>query len=81
LTALTASAKQNLTFAERPGWKKGDRVVILHVDDAGMSFIKYWYNQRHYKRDCHLLQRNDALWVPMMVRFLKENLVSMQAYI
>jgi len=25
------------TFAERLGWKQGDRVVIIHVDDAGMS--------------------------------------------
>jgi len=25
------------TFAERLGWKPGDRVVIIHVDDAGMS--------------------------------------------
>jgi len=25
------------TFAERLGWKAGDRVVIIHVDDAGMS--------------------------------------------
>jgi predicted glycoside hydrolase/deacetylase ChbG (UPF0249 family) len=25
------------TYAERLGWKVGDRVLILHVDDAGMS--------------------------------------------
>ena len=25
------------TYAERLGWKAGDRVLILHVDDAGMS--------------------------------------------
>jgi predicted glycoside hydrolase/deacetylase ChbG (UPF0249 family) len=25
------------TFAERLGWKPGDRIVIIHVDDAGMS--------------------------------------------
>ncbi|MEM1245956.1 MAG: polysaccharide deacetylase family protein [Acidobacteriota bacterium] len=25
------------TWAEKLGWDKGDRVVILHVDDAGMS--------------------------------------------
>jgi chitin disaccharide deacetylase len=33
-------AGQNLvgqTYAERLGWKPGDVVVILHVDDAGMS--------------------------------------------
>ena len=25
------------TFAERLGWKAGDRVLLIHVDDAGMS--------------------------------------------
>ncbi len=28
---------EDKTYAERLGWNKGDRVVILHVDDAGMS--------------------------------------------
>ncbi len=28
---------QTETYAEKLGWKKGDRVLILHVDDAGMS--------------------------------------------
>jgi len=35
--AITASAQQTKTFAERLGWPKGARVLILHVDDAGMS--------------------------------------------
>ncbi len=26
------------TYAEKLGWAKGDRVVILHIDDAGMSY-------------------------------------------
>ena len=30
-------AADGRTFAERLGWKHGDRVVIIHVDDAGMS--------------------------------------------
>jgi chitin disaccharide deacetylase len=32
-----AIAQQTKTFAERLGWPKGARVIILHVDDAGMS--------------------------------------------
>ena len=32
--ALTANAQ---TYAEKLGWPKGARVIILHVDDAGMS--------------------------------------------
>lgn len=32
--SLTADER---TYAERLGWKKGDRIVIMHVDDVGMS--------------------------------------------
>lgn len=31
-------AQNMATYAERLGWKKNDRVVMFHVDDAGMSF-------------------------------------------
>jgi hypothetical protein len=37
LLAITAKAQQTKTFAERLGWPKGAKVLILHVDDAGMS--------------------------------------------
>src|SRR5690349_13765857 len=33
-----ASAQTEQTYAEKLGWKKGDRVIILHIDDAGMSY-------------------------------------------
>jgi hypothetical protein len=35
--SITAFAQQTKTYAERLGWPKGARVIILHVDDAGMS--------------------------------------------
>jgi predicted glycoside hydrolase/deacetylase ChbG (UPF0249 family) len=35
--ALTANAQQTQTYAEKLGYPKGARVIILHVDDAGMS--------------------------------------------
>jgi hypothetical protein len=35
--AFAAAAQQTKTYAERLGWPKGARVLILHVDDAGMS--------------------------------------------
>ncbi len=38
LLAPSAFAQEAPTFAERLGWKKTDRVLILHMDDAGMSF-------------------------------------------
>src|SRR5882672_7377077 len=36
LACATASSAEQ-TFAERLGWKSNDVVVILHVDDVGMS--------------------------------------------
>lgn len=33
----SAAGQSGETYAEKLGWKKGDRVIILHVDDAGMS--------------------------------------------
>jgi len=37
LLAPFAHAQDDETYAEKLGWKKGDRVLIIHVDDAGMS--------------------------------------------
>jgi hypothetical protein len=36
LSCFQISAQQ--TYAEKLGWPKGARVVIMHVDDAGMSY-------------------------------------------
>ena len=35
--ALNVIAQQTQSYAEKLGWPKGARVIILHVDDAGMS--------------------------------------------
>jgi predicted glycoside hydrolase/deacetylase ChbG (UPF0249 family) len=35
--SIPVFAQQTKTYAERLGWPKGARVIILHVDDAGMS--------------------------------------------
>jgi chitin disaccharide deacetylase len=37
LAQAPGSASAQPTYAERLGWKPGDRVAIFHVDDAGMS--------------------------------------------
>jgi hypothetical protein len=34
---LHAQSQNDSTYAERLGWPKGSRVLIIHVDDAGMS--------------------------------------------
>lgn len=31
-------AQEEMTYAERLGWPKGSKVLIMHVDDAGMSW-------------------------------------------
>jgi hypothetical protein len=36
--AVSAGQTQEITYAERLGWPAGTRVVIFHVDDAGMSY-------------------------------------------
>ena len=34
----TTAPREELTYAERLGWPHGAKVVIFHVDDAGMSY-------------------------------------------
>jgi len=36
-TAHQPTAESDTTYAERLGWPKDARILILHVDDAGMS--------------------------------------------
>ncbi len=38
LSTITRGQSQDSTYADRLGFPKGARVLILHVDDAGMSF-------------------------------------------
>ena len=37
-TGATVPGAQEVTYAERLGWPRGTKVVIFHVDDAGMSY-------------------------------------------
>ena len=38
LITTTTIAQNEKTYAEKLGWPKGTKVVIFHVDDAGMSY-------------------------------------------
>ena len=38
IPALLAQAQNTQTYAEKLGFPKGKKVIILHVDDAGMSY-------------------------------------------
>ena len=40
LETSTTNAQNNppVSYAEKLGWNKHDKIVIFHVDDAGMSY-------------------------------------------
>lgn len=75
LLSFPAFAQPDTTYAERLGFPKGKKVVILHIDDGGMSYdsnkgvmdalTKGVANSASVMMPCP--------WVPGMVRFLKEN--------
>ena len=63
------------TFAERLGWKAGDVVVILHVDDVGMAHSS---NLGATEAVENGLARSWAImmpcpWVPEIARYLKDH--------
>ncbi len=72
LLALPATAQPAPTFAERLGWKAGARVLILHMDDAGMS----WDSDAGIERVLdHGAARSLSVmmpcpWVPEIVRYI-----------
>ena len=37
LAGFASTSRAAQTYAERLGWKPDDRVLILHIDDAGMA--------------------------------------------
>ncbi|UTW63891.1 polysaccharide deacetylase family protein [bacterium SCSIO 12741] len=66
---------QNQTFAERLGYNKGDRVIILHVDDAGMSYDSNEGTKKAIKdgasTSCSVMM--PCPWAPGFINWLKEN--------
>ncbi|SHF28176.1 YdjC-like protein [Cnuella takakiae] len=38
LLCISSFAQPDTTYAERLGFPRGKKVVILHIDDGGMSF-------------------------------------------
>lgn len=73
--ALVTFAQADTTFAERLGYPKGKKVVILHVDDVGMSFDS---NKgaidaltKGVANSCSVMM--PCPWVPAFVHFLKQH--------
>lgn len=77
ITAVTANAQKpdSVTYAELLGYPKGSKVVILHVDDAGMSFDS---NEGAINAITKGVATSVSVmmpcpWVPGFVQFLKKN--------
>ena len=76
-TAITFCNAQSLdsTYAERLGYPKGAKVLILHVDDAGMSYDS---NEGAIKAIMEGAANSVSVmmpcpWVPAFVHFLEKN--------
>ncbi len=75
LSHFMATAQVGLTYAEKLGFPKGSKVVILHVDDAGMSFDS---NLGAIEAmDKGVASSTSVMmpcpWVPGMVEYIKEH--------
>jgi chitin disaccharide deacetylase len=75
LVLFFSATAQDSTYAEKLGFPKNARVIILHMDDAGMSYSsdrgieevleKGIANSTSVMMPCP--------WVPQIVRYIKEN--------
>lgn len=73
--AFSVKAQMSTTYAEKLGWKKGDRVVILHIDDAGMSYDSNIGTIRAMEEGVanSVSVMMPCPWVPGFVKYLKNN--------
>jgi len=73
---ITAGAQApDVTYAEKLGYPKGAKVVILHVDDAGMSYDS---NEGVFKATGQGVANSTSVmmpcpWVPGFVHYLKQH--------
>lgn len=68
-------AQNDSTYAERLGFPKGSKVIILHVDDAGMTYDS---NTGAIEAMTHGVASSCSVmmpcpWVPAFVHFLKQH--------
>src|SRR5579864_5405631 len=66
-------AQTGPTYAERLGWGKNDRVLILHMDDAGMSHDSNLGIERVLENGAarSLSVMMPCPWVPEIVHYIK----------
>ena len=76
LAMTTASTDADeTTYAERLGWDKGDRVLIIHVDDAGMSHDSNVGVIESVEQGAanSFSVMMPCSWVPEIVNYIKKN--------
>jgi hypothetical protein len=73
LFSLVCFARTAPTYAERLGWNKGDRVLILHMDDAGMSYDSDIGIEKVLEKGAarSLSIMMPTPWVPHIVRYIE----------
>lgn len=68
-------AQDATTYAEKLGWKKGDKVIILHVDDVGMSYDSnegaITAMTKGVATSCSVMM--PCPWVPAFVQYWKKH--------
>ncbi|MEO7119696.1 MAG: polysaccharide deacetylase family protein, partial [Ginsengibacter sp.] len=66
---------QDSTYAEKLGFPKNARVIILHMDDAGMSYSSDRGIEKVFSKG--IANSTSVMmpcpWVPQIVRYIKEN--------
>lgn len=73
LVACAGFAQTGPTYAERLGWGKNDRVLILHMDDAGMSHNSNAGIEQVLEKGAakSLSVMMPTPWVPEIVHYIK----------
>lgn len=75
MISFGVKSQDSRTYAEKLGWNKGDRVLILHIDDAGMSHDSNVGTIRALEEGAanSVSVMMTCPWVPQFVKYLKEN--------
>src|SRR5271168_582355 len=72
LAASVCCSQTTPTYAEKLGWSKSDRVLILHMDDAGMSHDSNMGIEQVLEKGAarSLSVMMPTPWVPEIVHYL-----------
>jgi predicted glycoside hydrolase/deacetylase ChbG (UPF0249 family) len=68
-------AQTEKTYAEKLGWKQGEKVIILHIDDAGMSYDSNLGTIKAMEEGVanSVSVMMPCPWVPGFVKYLKQH--------